>query len=143
MNRQASATLDKARILHTMVRVCDLEASHRFYLQYLGMRELRREEYPDGRFTLSFVGYDDEQASAVIELTWNWDGQDYTHGSGYGHIAIGCQDIYGLCDRLSDLGVAIIRPPGPMKHVSDSGQPEVIAFVADPDGYRIELIERT
>ena len=143
MNGQTAEAPMPARILHAMLRVRDLDASHQFYLQHLGMRELRREEYPDGRFTLSFLGYGDEQTSAVLELTWNWDSEDYTHGSGFGHIAIGCEDIYELSDRLRESGVAVVRGPGPMKHLSDGVQPEVIAFIEDPDGYRIELIEKS
>ena len=126
------------RLLHTMIRVVDLEKSIDFYTRLLGMSLLRRTDYPGGRFTLAFVGYDDEAAAAVIELTHNWDqAEPYTIGSGFGHIAIGVPDIHATCERLAAEGVAIPRPPGPMKHGGT-----VIAFVEDPDRYRIELIER-
>ncbi|SDG91044.1 lactoylglutathione lyase [Roseospirillum parvum] len=126
------------RLLHTMLRVRDLEASLDFYQRHLGMRLLRRQDYPGGRFTLAFVGYGEEADNTVLELTHNWD-QDkpYELGEGYGHIAIAVQDIYGLCERLAEAGVSIPRPPGPMKHGST-----VIAFLEDPDGYKVELIER-
>ena len=127
-----------ARLLHTMIRVFDLEKSIDFYTRLLGMKLLRRADYEGGRFTLAFVGYGDEAATAVIELTHNWDqAEPYALGSGFGHIAIGVPDIYATCERLAAEGVPVPRPPGPMKHGST-----VIAFAADPDGYRIELIER-
>ncbi|MEE8393424.1 MAG: lactoylglutathione lyase [Rhodospirillales bacterium] len=126
------------RLLHTMIRVRDLEKSLDFYTRHLGMRLLRRNDYEGGRFTLAFVGYGDEADSAVIELTHNWDqDEDYELGSGFGHIAIGVPDIYGACGGMEKDGVSIPRPPGPMKHGST-----VIAFVEDPDGYKIELIEK-
>ena len=126
------------RMLHTMLRVLDLEKSIDFYVGKLGMTMLRRTDYPSGEFTLAFVGYGEEKDHAVIELTHNWGQKEpYTIGSGYGHIAIGVPDIYGLCERLQAAGVKIPRPPGPMKHGGS-----VIAFVEDPDGYKIELIER-
>ena len=124
------------RILHTMLRVRDLDASLRFYTGSLGMKLLRRTDYPGGEFTLAFVGYGDESDHSVIELTHNWDGRDYTLGDAFGHVAIGVDDIYGVCDRLRTEGARITREPGPMKHGST-----VIAFVEDPDGYKIELIE--
>jgi lactoylglutathione lyase len=126
------------RILHTMIRVFDLEKSIDFYTRLLGMRLLRRKDYPSGEFTLAFVGYGDEDSEAVIELTHNW-GQKapYEIGSGFGHLAVGVPDIYGTCAALGKEGVKIPRPPGPMKHGGS-----VIAFVEDPDGYKIELIER-
>lgn len=124
------------RLLHTMLRVGDLERSLAFYTEVLDMRLLRRKDYPDGRFTLAFVGYDDEVRSACIELTWNWDTDHYELGSGFGHIAIGIDDIHSTCEEIAARGGRIVRPPGPMKHGST-----VIAFVEDPDGYRIELIE--
>lgn len=126
------------RMLHTMLRVLDLEKSLRFYVDQMGMKLLRRTDYPSGEFTLAFVGYGDEKDHAVIELTHNWGQKEpYTIGSGYGHIAIGVPDIYGLCERLGQAGVKITRPPGPMKHGGS-----VIAFLEDPDGYKVELIER-
>jgi lactoylglutathione lyase len=135
--RDAKASF-KPRMLHTMLRVRDLEKSIDFYTRLLGMRVLRRNDYPGGRFTLAFVGYGEESSSTVIELTHNWDqAEPYTIGTGYGHIALGTPDIYGTCERLAKEGVKIPRPPGPMKHGST-----VIAFIEDPDGYKIELIER-
>ena len=135
---QNSATRADARLLHTMIRVLDLEKSIDFYTRLLGMRLLSRKDYPSGEFTLVFVGYGDESSTAVIELTHNWGQKEpYTIGSGFGHIAIGVPDIYGACERLAKEGVKIPRPPGPMKHGGS-----VIAFVEDPDGYKIELIER-
>ncbi len=126
------------RLLHTMIRVVDLEKSIDFYTRLLGMTLLRRTDYPGGRFTLAFVGYGDEASSAVIELTHNWDqAEPYALGSGFGHLAIAVPDIHAACARLAAAGVPIPRPPGPMKHGGT-----VIAFAEDPDGYRIELIER-
>ncbi len=125
------------RLLHTMIRVGDLERSIDFYTHLLGMRLLRRKDYPGGRFTLAFVGYGDEADTTVIELTHNWDRTSYEHGDGFGHIAIGTDNIYTLCDNIRAAGGVISREPGPMKH-GDT----VIAFVRDPDGYAIELIER-
>ncbi|HWO99783.1 MAG TPA: lactoylglutathione lyase [Methylococcus sp.] len=124
------------RILHTMLRVGDLEKSLRFYTEVLGMRLLRRSDYPEGRFTLAFVGYGDESESAVIELTYNWDQHHYELGTGFGHIAIGVDHIYDAVERIRAAGGTVVREPGPMKHGTT-----VIAFVEDPDGYRIELIE--
>ncbi len=124
------------RILHTMIRVGDLEASKRFYTEALGMRVLREREYPDGKFTLCFVGYGDEAEQAVLELTYNWGRKEYTLGDAFGHVAIGTGDIKGACDRVRALGYKVTREPGPMKHGTT-----VIAFVEDPDGYKIELIE--
>lgn len=127
------------RLLHTMIRVLDLEKSIRFYTELLGMRLLRRNDYDGGRFTLAFVGFGDESDTAVLELTHNWDQKEpYEIGSGFGHIAIGVADIYAACDALRAAGVKITREPGPMKHGST-----VIAFVEDPDGYKVELIERS
>src|SRR4051812_3464187 len=104
------------RVLHTMLRVGDLEASLRFYTEALGMRLLRRNDYESGRFTLAFVGYGDEASSAVLELTHNWDTPRYTLGDGFGHVAIGTGDIRGTCDRIRAAGGKIVREPGPMKH---------------------------
>jgi lactoylglutathione lyase len=126
------------QMLHTMLRVFDLEKSLEFYVDRLGMTLLRRKDFPTGEFTLAFVGYGGEADHTVIELTHNWGQKEpYTIGSGYGHIAIGVPDIYGLCGQLEQAGVKIPRPPGPMKHGGS-----VIAFIEDPDGYKIELIER-
>ena len=125
------------RLLHTMIRVGDLERSLQFYCEMLGMKLLRRKDYPAGRFTLAFVGYGGEASDTVIELTHNWDTERYELGDGFGHLAVGVADIYATCDRLRSQGVPIGREPGPMKH-GDT----VIAFIEDPDGYRIELIER-
>jgi len=131
--------MSQYRLLHTMLRVFDLDKSLDFYTRLLGMTLLRKTDYEGGRFTLAFVGYGEESDTAVIELTHNWDqAEPYTIGSGYGHIAIGVPDIYGTCEKLRAEGAKITREPGPMKHGST-----VIAFVEDPDGYKIELIERT
>ncbi len=124
------------RLLHTMIRVGDLERSLGFYTGPLGMKLLRRQDYPGGRFTLAFVGYEDEARSTVLELTHNWDTQAYDLGTAFGHVAIGVDDIYATCDHLRREGVRVVREPGPMQHGRS-----VIAFVEDPDGYRIELIE--
>ena len=130
---------NKFRILHTMIRVKDLDKSIEFYTRLLGMRLLRRRDFPSGKFTLAFVGYGDEASNAVIELTHNWDQQEeYEQGSAFGHLAIGVPDIYSTCERLTAANVSIPRPPGPMKHGGST-----IAFVDDPDGYKIELIERS
>jgi len=125
------------RILHAMLRVGDLERSLTFYTCVLGMRLLRRKDYPGGKFTLAFVGYGDESETAVIELTHNWETSSYDLGDGFGHIAIGVDDIYSVCETIRTAGGNIVREPGPMKHGST-----VIAFVEDPDGYRIELIQQ-
>lgn len=126
------------RLLHTMIRVRDLDASIDFYTRLLGMKLLRRKDYEGGRFTLAFVGYGDEAETAVLELTHNWDqAEPYDLGDGFGHVAIGVQDIYGLCDRLKAEGVKVTREPGPMKHGTT-----VIAFLEDPDGYKVELIDK-
>ena len=128
----------KFRLLHTMIRVRDLEKSIDFYTRLLGMKLTRRKDYPSGEFTLAFVGYGDETDSTVVELTHNWGQEEpYDLGTGFGHLAIGVPDIYGTCEALEGEGVNIPRPPGPMKHGGS-----VIAFIEDPDGYKIELIER-
>ena len=126
------------RLLHTMIRVRDLDKSLDFYTRHLGMKVLRKQDYPGGRFTLAFVGYGDEKANTVIELTHNWDqAEPYAIGSGFGHLAIAVPDIYAVCKTMAAEGVNIPRPPGPMKHGTT-----VIAFIEDPDGYKVELIER-
>ncbi len=124
------------RLLHTMIRVRDLEVSLDFYTRLLGMRLLRRNDYPEGKFTLAFVGYGDEEQQSVIELTHNWGHEAYEVGDGFGHIALGVPDIYAACQALAAGGAKITRQPGPMKHGST-----VIAFVEDPDGENIELTE--
>ena len=126
------------KYLHTMIRVKDLEKSMDFYTRLLGMKELRRKDFPTGEFTLAFVGYGDEKDNTVIELTHNWgQTEDYDLGDGFGHLALGVKDIYATCETLGNEGVSIPRPPGPMKHGGS-----VIAFIEDPDGYKIELIEK-
>lgn len=125
------------RILHTMIRVGDLDRSISFYTEVLGMRLLRRQDYPDGRFTLAFVGYGDEAVGAVLELTHNWDTPSYDLGNGFGHVAIAVPDAHAACDAIRARGGKVVREAGPMKHGST-----VIAFVEDPDGYKIELIQR-
>lgn len=138
MTDRVAPPMTGARLLHTMLRVRDIEIALAFYIDCLGMRLLRRQDFPHGRFTLAFVGYGEERDSTVIELTHNWDGRDYDLGTAYGHIAIAVTDIHAATNALAKAGVAIVRPPGPLK-----GDPsEVIAFIEDPDGYRIELIQR-
>ena len=127
------------RMLHTMLRVGDLERSLRFYCEVLGMRLLRRKDYPDGRFTLAFVGYGDEAQHTVVELTHNWDTPQYDLGNAFGHLALGVDDIYGACADLRTKGAKIVREPGPMKHGSGNN---AIAFLEDPNGYKIELTTR-
>jgi lactoylglutathione lyase len=128
------------RLLHTMLRVRDLDRSLHFYCDQLGMKLLRRKDYPGGAFTLAFVGYGDESETAVLELTYNWPdangAREYQLGTAFGHVALGVEDIYALCDALRAQGVKVVREPGPMQHGTT-----VIAFLEDPDGYRIELIE--
>ncbi|HLU15386.1 MAG TPA: lactoylglutathione lyase [Burkholderiaceae bacterium] len=125
------------RLLHTMIRVGDLEKSLAFYTDVLGMRLLRRKDYPDGRFTLAFVGYQNEDEGAVLELTHNWDTPSYDLGNGYGHVAIEVDDAYAACEKIKAKGGNVVREAGPMMHGHT-----VIAFVEDPDGYKIELIQR-
>jgi lactoylglutathione lyase len=125
------------RILHTMIRVGDLDRSIAFYTEVLGMKLLRRNDYPDGRFTLAFVGYGEESETAVLELTHNWDTPAYDLGNGFGHVALAVSDAYAACAAIRQRGGKVVREAGPMKHGST-----VIAFVEDPDGYKIELIER-
>ena len=125
------------RILHTMLRVGNLDRSIDFYTSVLGMRVLRRKDYPDGKFTLAFVGYQDEADGAVLELTHNWDTDRYDLGNAYGHIALEVDDAYAACEQVKARGGKVVREAGPMKHGST-----VIAFVEDPDGYKIEFIQR-
>ena len=125
------------RILHTMLRVGDLDRSLAFYTEVLGMRELRRQDYPTGRFTLAFVGFGPEADGAVLELTHNWDTASYELGNGFGHVAIAVPDAYAACEQIRTRGGKVVREAGPMKHGST-----VIAFVEDPDGYKIELIQK-
>ena len=124
------------KMLHTMIRVGNLDESINFYCDVLGMKLLRKKDYPDGKFTLAFVGYGDEKDNTVIELTHNWDTDSYDLGNGFGHVALGVDDIYGTCEKIRELGGKISREPGPMKHGTT-----VIAFVEDPNGYKIELIQ--
>lgn len=124
------------RLLHTMLRVGNLEESLKFYCNVLGMKLLRRKDYPGGEFTLAFVGYGDESDTSVLELTYNWGKEKYDLGDAYGHIALGVDDIYATCNEVKKLGGKVTREPGPMKHGST-----VIAFIEDPDGYKVELIQ--
>jgi lactoylglutathione lyase len=125
------------RILHTMLRVGDLQRSLEFYTGVLGMQLLRKKDYPDGKFTLAFVGFGPESEGAALELTHNWDTKSYEVGSGYGHVAIEVEDAYAACAEIKRKGGTVTREAGPMKHGTT-----VIAFVQDPDGYKIELIQR-
>mgnify|MGYP003551004339 FL=1 len=125
------------RLLHTMIRVGDLQRSIDFYTEVLGMRLLRKSDYPSGRFTNAFVGYDDESRAAVLELTHNWDTKSYDMGSGFGHVAVEVDDAYKACAEVKKRGGKVSREPGPMKHGTT-----VIAFVEDPDGYKIEFVQR-
>ena len=125
------------RILHTMLRVGDLNRALNFYVEVLGMRVLRRKDYPGGRFTNVFVGYGDEASAAVLELTHNWDTTTYDLGSGYGHVAIEVDDVYQACEEVRKRGGKVTREAGPMKHGTT-----VIAFVEDPDGYKIEFVQK-
>lgn len=123
------------RLLHTMLRVGDLDKSIAFYTEVLGMTLLRRKDYPDGRFTLAFVGYGNEAENSVLELTHNWDTPSYDLGNGYGHIAIEVNDVYKACEQIKSSGGKVVREAGPMMHGSS-----ILAFVEDPDGYKIELL---
>ncbi len=125
------------RLLHTMLRVNNLDESLDFYCNKLGMKLLRKHDFPGGEFTLAFVGYGDERATAVVELTWNWGTSKYNLGDAFGHLAVGVDDIYRTCDELRKKGVKVTREPGPMKHGG-----AVIAFIEDPNGYKIELIDQ-
>jgi len=123
------------RLLHTMIRVGNLEESIKFYTDILGMRLLRQKDYPDGKYTLAFVGYGDEKDHSVIELTYNWDTDAYDLGTGFGHLAIEVNDVYDAAEKIRAQGGKIIREPGPM-----NAGTTIIAFVEDPDGYQIELL---
>ena len=125
------------RMLHTMLRVGDLERSLAFYCEVLGMKLLRKHDFPGGKFTLAFVGYGDEGSNTVLELTHNWDTKQYDLGNAYGHIALGVPNIYEACDKLRAKGAKVVREPGPMQHGSTH-----IAFIEDPDGYKVELIQQ-
>jgi lactoylglutathione lyase len=135
---ESASAIAKGRMLHTMIRVFDLEKSLDFYSRLLGMQVIRKREVPEGRYSLAFVGYGPEESSTVIELTYNWDQKEpYALGSAFGHLAIGVADVYATCEKLGKAGVKITRPPGPVKFGTT-----VIAFIEDPDGYKIELIQR-
>ena len=123
------------RILHTMIRVGNLDKSIDFYSNVLGMELLRKKDYPKGEFTLAFLGYEKESEASVLELTYNWDTDSYKHGEAFGHIAIEVDDVYKACEKIKELGGNVIREAGPMK-----GGSTVLAFVEDPDGYKIELL---
>ena len=128
----------KFRLLHTMIRVLDLEKSIDFYTRHLGMTLQRRSDFPGGKFTLAFIGYGEEETHTVVELTHNWDqSEPYDLGTGFGHLAIAVPDIFAVCDQMRADGVSITREPGPMKHGTRN-----IAFIEDPDGYKVELVER-
>jgi len=124
------------RFLHTMIRVGDLDKSIKFYTEVLGLKLHRQTDYPDGKFTLAFLGYGGD-TEPFLELTYNWDTDKYDLGNAYGHMAFGVEDIYAACEKINELEGKVVRPPGPMKHGTT-----VIAFVEDPDSYRVELIER-
>jgi len=129
----------QGRMLHTMVRVFNLDKSVDFYTRLLGMKLLRKRDVPEGKYSLAFVGYGDEADSTVVELTYNWDQKEpYAIGTGFGHLAVGVPDVYAACEKLGKAGVKITRAPGPVKFGTT-----VIAFIEDPDGYKIELIQRT
>jgi lactoylglutathione lyase len=141
MLQQNNSSAIASRILYTMVRVANLDRSIEFYSKALGMHELKRETFTEGRFTLVFMGYEGSEVS--IELTHNWDEHNYRHGTGYGHIALEVEDIYAASQRLKDIGINVTREAGPMTYaVDETGLREVIAFIKDPDGYSIELIEK-
>jgi lactoylglutathione lyase len=134
---KAEKETDAMRMLHTMLRVNNMDESLKLYCEKLGMKLLRKQDFPGGEFTLAFVGYGGEDDNTVIELTWNWGTSKYDLGNAYGHVALGVEDIYKACDDLKKNGVPIVREPGPMKHGTTS-----IAFIEDPNGYKIELIEQ-
>lgn len=139
MTSQTGTETSGFRLLHAMIRVRDQDKSIDFYTRHLGMTMIRQRDFEGGRFTNTFIGYGDEDTDTVLELTYNWDQEEpYSHGSGFGHLAVGVPDIYATCEALRKEGVTISREPGPMKHGTT-----VIAFIEDPDGYKIELIERS
>jgi lactoylglutathione lyase len=123
------------RLLHTMLRVGNLQKSIAFYTEILGMKLLRQSDVPEGKFSLAFVGYGDESENSVIELTYNYGVENYDLGNAYGHIALGCEDVYATCEKIRAAGGKIVREPGPMNHGTT-----ILAFVEDPDGYKIELL---
>ena len=137
INRDTLSKENRVRILHTMLRVGDLDRSIAFYTKVLSMKELRRKDYPDGKFTLAFLGYGDESENTVLELTHNWGVENYDIGTAFGHIAIGVDDVYKACEKMKEQGGKIIRDAGAMNAGST-----IIAFLEDPDGYEIELIGR-
>jgi len=141
VTKQSAKTfpVDKMRLLHTMFRINNLEQSIKFYTGMLGMKLLRKNNYPEGDFTLAFLGYGDEANNTVLELTYNWKPIEYEKGTAFGHIAIAVEDIYQMCNFLQEQGIKVVRQPGPMK--ADAS--EIIAFIEDPDGYKIELVERS
>ena len=124
------------RIMHTMLRVGDLDRSINFYTNILGMKLLSKRDFPDGKFSIAFVGYESMETSAAIELTYNWGTDHYEIGTAYGHVAIGADDVYKACERFAKAGANITRPPGPMKNGH-----RIIAFIQDPDGYKVEVVE--
>jgi lactoylglutathione lyase len=137
-SKPAAPVIAKGRMLHTMIRVFDLKKSLDFYSRLLGMEVIRQRDVPEGRYSLAFVGYGPEESNTVIELTYNWDQKEpYALGTAFGHLAIGVADVYATCEKLAKEGVKITRPPGPVKFGTT-----VIAFIEDPDGYKIELIQR-
>jgi len=139
MSTASAAGQTEGRMLHTMIRVFDLDKSVDFYTRLLGMKMLRKRDVPDGKYSLAFVGYGEETDSTVIELTYNWDQKEpYALGTAFGHLAIGVPDVYKTCEALGKAGVKITRAPGPVKFGTT-----VIAFIEDPDGYKIELIQRS
>ena len=125
------------RILHTMIRVNNLDESIMFYQNFFGMKVIRKQDYPKGKFSLAFIGYGEEESSTVIELTYNWDTSKYIHGNAFGHIALEVDDAYKTCAEIKKKGGKILRDPGPMMHGTT-----VIAFIEDPNGYKIELIQK-
>ena len=134
--------LNPSRILHTMFRISDLDSSLDFYQNILGMKVFSRQTYNEGRFTLVFMGYGDSDNNPSIELTYNWDPDTFQHGTRYGHVALEVEDLYALCEHLAEQGVSILRAPGQMSYVAtETGQSDIIAFIEDPDGYKIELIQ--
>lgn len=125
------------RILHTMIRVNNLDESIMFYQNFFGMKVIRKQDYPKGKFSLAFIGYGEEESSTVLELTYNWDTNKYIHGNAFGHIALEVDDAYKTCAEIKKKGGKILRDPGPMMHGTT-----VIAFIEDPNGYKIELIQK-